>query len=198
MAESDDETPVESNDDDIPVIAEDAETLEVGVVEEQDPLEAALERAEKAEKEIAYKDAEIQNIRKRFMSEKSDLIQYGSMGLARKMLSVLADVDRAMNNIADDDQSPLAQGLRLLRNKMWHEISGDGVSAIEAKGKKFDPNLHQAMTEIEDSKSEPGTIVQEIQTGYMLGDRLLRPALVAVAKKNSNKSEENKDKKKEK
>ena len=108
MAESDDETPVESNDDDIPVIAEDAETLEVGVVEEQDPLEAALERAEIAEKEIAYKDAEIQNIRKRFMSEKSDLIQYGSMGLARKMLSVLADVDRAMNNIADDDQSPLS------------------------------------------------------------------------------------------
>ena len=65
------------------------------------------------------------------------------------------------------------------------------------KVRKFDPNLHQAMTEIEDSKSEPGTIVQEIQTGYMLGDRLLRPALVAVAKKSSNKSEENKDKKEE-
>ena len=79
MAESDDETPVESNDDDIPVIAEDAETLEVGVVEEQDPLEAALERAEIAEKEIAYKDAEIQNIRKRFMGKGrfNSIWQYG-------------------------------------------------------------------------------------------------------------------------
>ena len=182
MAESDDETPVESNDDDIPVIAEDAETLEVGVVEEQDPLEAALERAEIAEKEIAYKDAEIQNIRKRFMGEKADLIQYGSMGLARKMLSVLADVDRAMNNIADDDQSPLAQGLRLLRNKMWHEISGDGVSAIEAKGKKFDPAKMEAITTIPATDDFPaGIVVDVIESGYMYKQKVLVASRVVVA-----------------
>ena len=172
MAESDDETPVESNDDDIPVIAEDAETLEVGVVEEQDPLEAALERAEIAEKEIAYKDAEIQNIRKRFMSEKSDLIQYGSMGLARKMLSVLAD----------DDQSPLAQGLRLLRNKMWHEISGDGVSAIDAKGKKFDPAKMEAITTIPATDDFPaGIVVDVIESGYMYKQKVLVASRVVVA-----------------
>ena len=182
MAESEDETPVESNDDDIPVIAEDAETLEVGVVEEQDPLEAALERAEIAEKEIAYKDAEIQNIRKRFMGEKADLIQYGSMGLARKMLSVLADVDRAMNNIADDDQSPLAQGLRLLRNKMWHEISGDGVSAIEAKGKKFDPAKMEAITTIPATDDFPaGIVVDVIESGYMYKQKVLVASRVVVA-----------------
>ena len=72
------------------------------------------------------------------------------------------------------------------------------ITKIDTEGKKFDPNLHQAMTEIEDLKSEPGTIVQEIQKGYMLSNRLLRPALVAVAKKNSMKNEENKDKKEEK
>ena len=79
------------------------------------------------------------------------MIQYG-MGLARKMLTVLADVDRALNNIDDDDQSPVAQGLRLLRNKMWHELSGDGVSAIEAKGNKFDPAKMEAITTIPASK----------------------------------------------
>ena len=181
MSESDDETNVDSNDD-VPVIEEGTDTIEVGVIEEQDPLEAALTRADTAEKEIAYKEAEIQNLRKRYLNEKSELIQYGSMGLARKMLSVLADVDRAMNNISDDDQSPLAQGLRLLRNKMWHEISGDGVSAIEAKGKKFDPAKMEAITTIPASADSPGgTVVDVIEAGYMYKQKVLLAARVVVA-----------------
>tara|TARA_B100001027_G_C16255501_1_gene326666 strand:+ start:1209 stop:1766 length:558 start_codon:yes stop_codon:yes gene_type:complete len=182
MSESDEEIPVESNDDETPIIAEDIETMEVGVVEEQDPLEATLARAETAEKEIAYKDAEIQNIRKRFLAEKSDLIQYGSMGLARKMLTVLADVDRAMANIEEDDQSPLAQGLRLLRNKMWHELSGEGVTAIDAKGKKFDPAKMDAITTIPASEDYPtGTVVDIIEAGYMYKQRVLVASRVVVA-----------------
>ena len=181
MSESDDETNVDSNDD-VPVIEEGTDTIEVGVIEEQDPLEAALARADTAEKEIAYKEAEIQNLRKRYLNEKSELIQYGSMGLARKMLSVLADVDRAMNNISEDDQSPLAQGLRLLRNKMWHEISGDGVSAIEAKGKKFDPAKMEAITTIPASDDFPGgTVVDVIEAGYMYKQKVLIAARVVVA-----------------
>ena len=74
----------------------------------------------------------------------------------------------------------------------------NNIIKIEAKGKKFDPNLHQAMTEIEDANSEPGIVVQEIQTGYMLGERLLRPALVGVAKKKNSKNEEKDEKKDEK
>ena len=182
MSEENDEVPVESTDDEIPVIDDSVETLEVGIVEEQDPLEAALERAETAEKEIAYKDAEIQNVRKRFLSEKSELIQYGSMGLARKMLTVLADVDRAMNNIDDDDQSPVAQGLRLLRNKMWHELSGDGVTAIDAKGKKFDPAKMDAITTIPASEEFPsGTVVDVIESGYMYKQKVLVASRVVVA-----------------
>ncbi len=181
MSESVDETNVESNDD-VPVIEEGTDTMEVGVIEEQDPLEAALTRADTAEKEIAYKEAEIQNLRKRHLNEKSELIQYGSMGLARKMLSVLADVDRAMNNISDDDQSPLAQGLRMLRNKMWHEISGDGVSAIEAKGKRFDPAKMEAITTIPASDDFPGgTVVDVIEAGYMYKKKVLIAARVVVA-----------------
>ena len=181
MSESVDETNVDSNDD-VPVIEEGTDTMEVGVIEEQDPLEVALARADTAEKEIAYKEAEIQNLRKRYLNEKSELIQYGSMGLARKMLSVLADVDRAMNNISDDDQSPLAQGLRLLRNKMWHEISGDGVSENEAKGKKFDPAKMEAITTIPPSDDFPGgTVVDVIEAGYMYKQKVLIAARVVVA-----------------
>ena len=141
-----DETPAEAPvDDDVP--QEEPPTDEAPAEEEveepeeeRDPLEVALERAEFAEKEIAYKEAEIQNVRKRMMGEKADLIQYGGMGLARRMLTILGDVDRAMAGIEEDDQSPVAQGLRLLRNKMWHELQADGVAHIEAKGAVFDPS----------------------------------------------------------
>ena len=182
MADDDKEVPTESTDDEIPVIEDGTETFEVEVEEEKDPLELALERAEKAEKEIAYKDAEIQNVRKRFLTEKAELIQYGSMGLARKMLAVLADVDRALNNIDDDDQSPVAQGLRLLRNKMWHELSGDGIAAIEAKGNKFDPAKMEAITTIPASDDFPsGVVVDVIESGYMYKQKVLIAARVVVA-----------------
>ena len=140
-----DEPPEEAPVDDVP--KEEPPTEEPAVEEvatepeeERDPLEAALERAEVAEKEIAYKEAEIQNVRKRLMAEKAEAIQFGGMGMARRMLTVLADVDRAMTGIEEDDQSALAQGLRLLRNKMWHELQADGVSPVEAKGAEFDPS----------------------------------------------------------
>ena len=103
---------IDDSDDEIPIIDENTETMEVGVEEELDPLEQALARAEKAEKEIAYKEAETQNVRKRLMAEKSELIQYSGMGLARKMLTILADVDRALSSLDEDDQTPVAQGLR--------------------------------------------------------------------------------------
>ena len=182
MSEDSEEVSTESVDDDVPVIEEGTEIFEVEVEEEKDPLEVALERAETAEKEIAYKDAEIQNVRKRFLAEKAEMIQYGSMGLARKMLAVLADVDRALSNIDDDDQSPVAQGLRLLRNKMWHELSGDGVSAIEAKGNKFDPAKMEAITTIPASENFPsGTVVDVIEAGYMYKQKVLIASRVVVA-----------------
>mgnify|MGYP006262484667 FL=1 len=150
--------------------------------EERDPLEVALERAEFAEKEIAYKEAEIQNVRKRMMGEKADLIQYGGMGLARRMLTILGDVDRAMAGIEDDDQSPVAQGLRLLRNKMWHELQADGVAHIEAKGAIFDPSKMEAITTIPPSEAFPnGTVVDVLEQGYMYKSKVILVARVVVA-----------------
>ncbi len=173
---------IDDNDDEIPIVDENSETMEVGVEEELDPLEQALARAEKAEKEIAYKEAETQNVRKRMMAEKSELIQYGSMGLARKMLTILSDVDRALSSINDDDQTPVAQGLRLLRNKMWHELSGEGVTAIEAKGKQFDPAKMDAITTIPASDDFPaGSVVDVLEAGYMFKQRVLIAARVVVS-----------------
>ncbi len=183
-----DETPAEAPvDDDVP--KEEPPTEEAPadeaveeVEEERDPLEVALERAEFAEKEIAYKEAEIHNVRKRMMGEKAELIQYGGMGLARRMLTILGDVDRALTGIEDDDESPVAQGLRLLRNKMWHELQADGVSAIEAKGTEFDPSKMEAITTIPPSDAYPyGTVVDVLEQGYMYKSKVILVARVVVA-----------------
>jgi len=181
------ETPTEG--DDLPteptVVADepmDGSAEDAPVEEERDPLEVALERAEFAEKEIAYRDAEIQNVRKRLMAEKAELIQFGGMGLARRMLTVLGDVDRALDNVAEDDQTAVAQGLRLLRNKMWHELQADGVIAIEAKGATFDPARMEAITTLPASDAYPaGTVIDVLENGYLYKSKVLLPARVVVA-----------------
>jgi len=164
---------------------QDAIPSEEEIVEEEvqvDPLQEALERAEKAEKEIAYRDAEIQNIRKRAMQEKSEVMKFGSMPLARRMVSVLTDVDRALQSIDDDDQSAVAQGLRLLRNKLWHELSADGVAEIDAKSKPFDPSTMDAVMTIPATEQYPaGTVVDLLEAGYLYKDKVMVAARVVVA-----------------
>ena len=149
--------------------------------------------------------AELENQRRRFEKEIKDAFEFGSFNFAKENLAILDNLQRAKVAIKNDDNlknnkdlNKFLDNLTIIEKDCITIFEKNRITKIDTKDKKFDPNLHQAMTEIEDSKSEPGTIVQEIQTGYMLGDRLLRPALVAVAKKNSNKSEENKDKKEEK
>lgn len=164
------------------VVAEDAvaevpeeEQVIVEEVEEIDPLADALQRAETAEKEISYRDAEIQNTRKRLMSEKATAIQYGGMGMARKMLNVLADIDRALSVNEDE-------GLTLIRTKMWSELSSDGVSKIETKGGKFDPTKMEAITTLPPSEEFPANqVIDELEAGYMYKERVLVPARVVVA-----------------
>ena len=188
---SDEETaegPVEDVADEAPPTEEPAsdaapsETVVEEPEEERDPLEVALERADFAEKEIAYKEAEIQNVRKRLMADKAEAIQYGGMGMARRMLTILGDVDRAMSGIEDDDQSPVAQGLRLLRNKMWHELQADGEVIIEAKGAEFGPAKMEAIATIPPSEAHPtGTVVDVLEQGYMYKSKVILAARVVVA-----------------
>jgi len=145
------------------------------IVEEIDPLTEAIQRAESAEKEISYRDAEIQNVRKRLMSEKATALQYGGMGMARKMLSVLGDIDRALS--ASEDE-----GLGLIRSKMWSELSSDGVTRIETKDAKFDPTRMEAITTLPPSEEFPAnSVIDELEAGYMYKDRVIIPARVVVA-----------------
>ena len=163
------------------------------------------EKLKKTEDKLLRSLAEIENQRRRFEKEIKDAFEFGSFNFAKESLAILDNLQRAKVAIKNDDNlknnkdlNKFLDNLTIIEKDCITIFEKNRITKIDTKDKKFDPNLHQAMTEIEDSKSEPGTIVQEIQTGYMLGDRLLRPALVAVAKKSSNKSEENKDKKEKK
>ena len=102
--------------------------------------------------------------------------------MARRMLTILGDVDRAMSGIEEDDQSPVAQGLRLLRNKMWHELQADGVTLIEAKGAEFDPSKMEAIATIPPSDAHAnGTVVDVLEQGYMYKSKVILAARVVVA-----------------
>ena len=163
------------------------------------------EKLKETEDKLLRSLAEVENQRRRFEKEIKDAFEFGSFNFAKENLAILDNLQRAKVAIKNDDNlknnkdlNKFLDNLTIIEKDCITIFQKNRITKIDTKDKMFDPNLHQAMTEIEDSKSEPGTIVQEIQTGYMLGDRLLRPALVAVAKKSSNKSEENKDKKEEK
>ena len=140
-----------------------------------DPLVEALTRAEKAEKEILYRDAEIQNVRKRMMAEKATALLYGTLPLARRMLTILADIDRALA-ISDDE------ALTLIRTKMWTELCADGVAEIEAKGATFDPVKMEAITTIPSSDEHPPhTVVEVLEAGFTFKDRVIFASKVVVA-----------------
>jgi molecular chaperone GrpE (heat shock protein) len=166
--------------DDSTDVAEEVEIEVEPTIEEL--LQMANIRADKAEKEIGYRDAEIQNVRKRMLGEKSDAVKYANMGFARRMLGVLGDVDRALTAVPDDEKGPVVDGLRLLRNKLWQELQSSGVKKIESIGKEFNPNEHEAITTIPASDNyAAGVIIDVLEEGYMYNGRLIRAARVVVA-----------------
>ena len=130
----------------------------------------------------------MENLRKRFEREKIDSIKYGSVNFARDILSPGDNLERALSAInKEEDHSQsiknLIEGLMMVKKELVTVLEKNGIIKIDTLNKKFDPNLHQAMMEVENSDLEEGTIVQEIQTGYLMHDRLLRPAMVGVSKK---------------
>tara|TARA_B100001250_G_scaffold62770_1_gene49138 strand:- start:25 stop:714 length:690 start_codon:yes stop_codon:yes gene_type:complete len=132
--------------------------------------------------------AEMENLRKRFEREKIDSIKYGSVNFARDILSPGDNLERALSAINEEEEHPqsiknLIEGLLMVKKELSTALEKNGVKKIDSLNKKFDPNLHQAMMEIENIDLDEGIVVQEIQTGYMMHDRLLRPAMVGVSKK---------------
>ena len=163
------------------------------------------EKLKEAEDKLLRSLAEIENQRRRFEKEIKDAFEFGSFNFARENLAILDNLQRAKEAIRNDeklkdnkDLDKFLENINIIEKDLVSIFEKNRIKKIESKNKKFNPNFHQAMSEIEDEKAEPGSIIQEIQAGYMLGERLLRPALVSVAKKKDTKDEENKEKKDQK
>ena len=160
------------------------------------------QKLKETEEKLLRSLAEIENQRRRFEKEIKDAFEFGSFNFAKESLAILDNLSRAKEAIKSDeklkvnkDLDKFLENITIIEKDLISIFEKNNIKKIDTKDAKFDPNLHQAMTEIEDNTCESGTIVQEIQAGYMLGDRLLRPALVGVSKKNNLKSKENEQKK---
>ena len=144
--------------------------------------------------------AEMENLRKRFEREKAESIKFGSISLAREILSPGDNIERALKSISKEEKHSdsvknLIEGLKMVQKEFITILENNGIKKINSLNNKFDHNFHQAMMEIEDNEKEEGTVIQEIQTGYTMHDRLLRPAMVGVSKKPKNNiTEENQEK----
>ena len=162
---------------------------------------SAEEKLKETEEKLLRSLAEIENQRRRFEKEIKDAFEFGSFNFAKESLAILDNLERAKLAIKNDeslktnkDLDKFLENITIIEKDLVSIFEKNRIKKIVTKNKKFDPNFHQAMSEINDDGAEPGIILQEIQAGYMLGERLLRPALVGVAKK----MEKNKDKKEEK
>ena len=165
---------------------------------EINPEEKILELEDK----LARAFAEMENQRRRFEKEREDAFNYGGFAFAKETLNLIDNLERSKQILENDDALKNSNALKktlehfdIINKDMVSILSKNGITPIDSIGKKLDPNLHQAMMEIDDDQKEPGTIIQEIQKGFMMKDRLLRPSLVGVSKKTENKEEKNEENK---
>mgnify|MGYP001160905835 CR=1 FL=1 len=175
---------------------------------EKNDLEKSVEKTPE-EKIIELEDkitrtfAEMENQRRRFEKEKEEAYEYGGFAFAKEALNLIDNLERSKKILENDESLKNSEALKktlehlnIINKDLISIFSKNNIKPIESLNKKLDPNLHQAMMEIEDDQKEPGTIIQEIQKGFTIKDRLLRPSLVGVSKKSENKdmkNEENKE-----
>ena len=172
------------------------------VVEEKKEL-TPEERIKELEDKLARTFAEMENQRRRFEKEKDDAYEYGGFAFAKEALNLIDNLARSKLILESDDALKDTEALKktlehfdIINKDLISIFTKNNIKPIDCLNKKLDPNLHQAMMEIEDDQKEPGTIVQEVQKGFMIKDRLLRPSLVGVSKKTEekdNKTEQNKE-----
>ena len=168
-------------------------------IKETTPEEKILELEDKVTRTFA----EMENQRRRFEKEREDAFSYGGFTFAKEILNLIDNFERSKKILENDEVLKDSEALKktlehfdIINKDMVSILSKNGITPLDSIGKKLDPNFHQAMMEIDDDQKEPGTIIQEIQKGFMMKDRLLRPSLVGVSKKTENKeekSEENKE-----
>ncbi|MDC3179846.1 nucleotide exchange factor GrpE [Candidatus Pelagibacter sp.] len=164
--------------------------------EEEDKKELTPEeKVLELEDKLARTFAEMENQRRRFEREKEDAFEYGGFSFAKEALSLIDNFERSKNILESDEQLKGTDALKktlnhfdIIHKNLISIFNKNDIKQIDSLNKKLDPNLHQAMMEIEDDTKEPGTIIQEIQKGFTIKDRLLRPSLVGVAKKTQEKA----------
>ncbi|MCJ7422011.1 nucleotide exchange factor GrpE [Sphingomicrobium astaxanthinifaciens] len=156
-------------------------------LQEHDRLATLEAELEETKQKALYAAAEVQNVRRRLEQEKQDATKFAVSNFARDMLSVKDHLERALDHVPDEAREGRAakfiEGIEATLREMDAIFTRQGIERIAAKGLELDPNVHQAMIEIPSDEAEPGTIVEEMQPGYTLKGRLLRPAMVGVAKK---------------
>ena len=162
---------------------------------EKSPEEKILELEDK----VARTFAEMENQRRRFEKEKEEAFEYGGFSFAREALNLIDNLERSKQTLESDETlkdsnalKKLLEHLDIINKDLISIFTKNNIKPIESLNKKLDPNFHQAMMEIEDDQNEPGTIIKEIQKGFTIKDRLLRPSLVGVSKKKENKENESK------
>ena len=162
---------------------------------EKSPEEKILELEDK----VARTFAEMENQRRRFEKEKEEAFEYGGFSFAREALNLIDNLERSKLTLESDETlkdsnalKKLLEHLDIINKDLISIFTKNNIKPIESLNKKLDPNFHQAMMEIEDDQNEPGTIIKEIQKGFTIKDRLLRPSLVGVSKKKENKDNESK------
>ena len=160
------------------------------------------EKLKESDEKLLRSLAEIENQRRRFEKDVKDAFEFGSFNFAKESLAILDNLQRAKEAIKNDeklkdskDLNRFLENITIIEKDLVSIFEKNRIKKIEVNNKKFDPNFHQAMSEIEDETKDPGSILHEIQAGYMLGDRLLRPSLVSVSKQKTNKVQKNEDKK---
>ncbi len=159
------------------------------------------DKIKELEEKLTRTLAEMENQRRRFEKEKDDAFEYGGFSFARESLNLIDNFDRAKQSLENDEKIKGSDALKktlehldVVKKDLISIFKKNSIEEIVAVDKKLDPNLHQAMMEVEDNNKEPGTIVQEIQKGFRMKDRLLRPSLVAVSKKTEKNEEKSKEK----
>ena len=157
--------------------------------------ESVEEKLKSTQEKLLRTMAEMENQRKKFEKEKEEAFEFGGFNFARESLSLLDNIDRAIASFKNDenlkdnkDLSKIIDGIDVIKKDLISIFKRSGIESIDCINKKFDPNFHQAMLEIENNTKESGIVIQEIQKGYMMKDRLLRPSLVGVTKKTPEKT----------
>jgi len=165
-------------------------------------IEKEADKLEVIQEKLLRTMAEMENQRRRFEKEKQEAFEFGGFNFAQESLSLLDNIDRAIfsfkndQNLKDNKELKIVlDGIEVIKKDLVSIFKKNGIEAIECINKKFDPNFHQAMLELEDNTKETGTVVQEIQKGYMMKNRLLRPSLVGVTKTREEKTEKKEEKK---